>query len=95
MTNILNTLFDHSKENEICIVEDLYNKGRELEYVENDPTKAVKYYRLAASEGYKPAQTALAMLYMRGHGVRENKRLACQWLEKANQLKLIKLLENF
>ena len=77
------------------IVDDLYDQGWEYEHTQNEPREAAKYYRLAACEGHKPAQTALAMLYLNGKGVPENRALAFQWLVKADQRQLIKLLENY
>lgn len=77
------------------LADKLYHQGWEFEHSDHEPRKAAKYYRLAACEGHKPAQTALAMLYLRGDGVPENRELAREWLVKADQLKLLKLVENY
>ena len=98
MTKIIDYLLSkakHSGSNYRSLAERLYDQGRQFEFTRNQPAKAAKYYRLAACEGHKPAQTALAMLYIRGSGVQENRALAIQWLEKAEQHKLIKLLQNY
>ena len=48
-----------------------------------DYTKAMKWYELAAKNGYAPAQYALAIMYGDGKGVKNNEREAMKWLEKA------------
>ena len=98
MTNLIDYLLNKTfatRPHKKNIVEHLYEQGRQFEFDQRQPKQAAKYYRLAACEGHRPAQTALAMLYIRGNGVKENRTLALHWLEKAEQHKLIKLLQNY
>ena len=46
-------------------------------------TEAVKWYRLAAEQGYAPGQTFLGARYADGEGVREDKAEAVEWYRKA------------
>ncbi len=48
-----------------------------------DPTKAAHWYRLAAEEGYAPAQAQLGLAYATGNGVERNRDEAVRWLVAA------------
>lgn len=44
---------------------------------------AIKHYKMAASDGYKPAYNEIGRLYYYGKGVKKNYSKAAHWLEKA------------
>lgn len=44
---------------------------------------AFKHYKMAASDGYKPAYNEIGRLYYYGKGVKKNHSKAAHWLEKA------------
>jgi TPR repeat protein len=49
-----------------------------------DPEKeSVKWYRLAAEQGFAPAQLALGYRYAKGRGVSADQRVAAVWYDKA------------
>ena len=51
--------------------------------VENDDTKAVYYYDLAANEDYVPAQMILAECYEKGFGTPKDLNKAVYWYQRA------------
>ena len=51
--------------------------------VTQDYTEAVKYYRLAAQQGYASAQINLGVCYEKGNGVTQDYTEAKKWFEKA------------
>ena len=57
-----------------------YNEGVG---VEQDLSEAVKWFRLAAEQGYAPAQFNLGASYNNGEGVAENKDEAIKWFRLA------------
>ena len=58
----------------------MYDDG---EGVPQDDAEAVRWYRLAADQGYAPAQANLGVMYERGQGVGEDKVEAHMWLNLA------------
>ena len=58
----------------------MYANGRGVP--ENDKT-AVKWYTLAAEQGYAKAQYNLGLMYANGRGVPENDKTAVKWFTKA------------
>ncbi|MEI6692953.1 MAG: sel1 repeat family protein, partial [Chlorobium sp.] len=46
-------------------------------------TEAVKWYTLAANQGYAAAQFILGALYANGKGVKEDKSAAKEWFGKS------------
>ncbi len=60
----------------------LYEHGKSLP---RDFTKAAENYRLAALQGYAPAETNLAALYRHGNGVPRDIALAFHWYRLAAQ----------
>ena len=61
---------------------DLNAKGEEYYYAGNY-TKAVKYFRQAAEQGYAAAQSNLGGMYYLGYGVQKNYTEGVKWLRKA------------
>ncbi len=60
-----------------------YEIGKRIEkyaITDDDIDKAAYYYRMAAIEGFSPAQLTLSKMYQTGHGVPHNDRLADYWL---------------
>lgn len=60
-----------------------YEIGKRIEkyaITEDDIDKAAYYYRMAAIEGFSPAQLVLSKMYQAGHGVPHNEKLADYWL---------------
>ncbi len=51
--------------------------------VSQDNKEAIKWYRLAADQGYAPAQSDLGVAYAQGHGVPKNDVEAVNWYRKA------------
>ena len=45
--------------------------------------EAASWYRKAADQGYRPAETSLGSLYERGLGVPKNKAIALEWYRKS------------
>ena len=58
----------------------MYDQG---EGVPEDDAEAVKWYRLAAGQGYAEAQHNLGLMYVQGRGVPEDDVLAYHWLNLA------------
>lgn len=54
----------------------LYDEGKG---VPEDDKTAVKWYRLAAEQGYARAQHNLGLMYYRGKGVIQNNGFAMMW----------------
>ena len=52
-------------------VNELVNKGAEL-YDEKNHSEAIKYFKLAADQGYAPAQDQLGFAYENGYGVKQS-----------------------
>ena len=52
-------------------------------YERGDYTKACRLYRLAADQGYAPAQCNLGLMYERGRGVERDYGKAHHWYQKA------------
>ncbi len=48
-----------------------------------DYEEAVKWYRLAAAQGYAPAQFSLGLAYEKGKGVRQDYQQAVKWYRLA------------
>ena len=48
-----------------------------------DYQEAVKWYRLAAAQGYAPAEYSLALAYEKGRGVPQDYREAVKWYRLA------------
>lgn len=59
-----------------------YAKGDEY-YDQKDYAEAVKWYRLAAEQGYAPAQNDLGYCYQKGYGVDQNYSQSIYWYRKA------------
>jgi TPR repeat protein len=57
---------------------DINNKANKL-FADENYVDAVKWYRLAAEQGYSLAQYALGRCYDSGHGVKENDSEAVKW----------------
>lgn len=57
---------------------DINNKANKL-YADENYVEAVKWYRLAAEQGYSLVQYALGHCYDSGHGVKENDSEAVKW----------------
>ena len=57
-----------------------YESGRG---VKKDFTKALEYYRSAATAGYAPAQSTLGYMYLYGDGVPQDLEQALEWNRKA------------
>jgi TPR repeat protein len=53
--------------------------------VEQDDAEAVKWYRLAAEQGYARAQTNLGWMHEKGRGVDQNDAEAVKWYRLAAQ----------
>ena len=53
------------------------------EGVAQDMTEAVKWYRMAAEQGYAPAQNELGSCYYKGHGVAQDMEEAVKWFRMA------------
>jgi TPR repeat protein len=51
--------------------------------VPQDYQEAVKWYRLAAAQGYAPAQSSLGMAYEKGQGVPRDYQEAVKWYRLA------------
>ena len=51
--------------------------------VPQDYQEAVKWYRLAAAQGYAPAQSSLGLAYEKGQGVPQDYREAVKWYRLA------------
>lgn len=47
--------------------------------VENDPSKALRWYRLAAKQGHSDAMNNIGAMYFYGTGVERNLKAAAQW----------------
>ena len=58
----------------------MYSNGEGIP--ENDK-EAMKLFRLAAEQGYAPAQHNLGYMYANGEGVPENDREAVKWYQLA------------
>jgi len=65
-----------------------YNLGEKYYYgngVPQDYTKAAKWYRKAAEQGYAPAQSNLGVMYEHGKGVPKDYTKAVEWYRKATE----------
>jgi hypothetical protein len=51
--------------------------------VPQDYQEAVKWYRLAAAQGYAPAQSSLGLAYEKGQGVPQDYQEAVKWYRLA------------
>ena len=51
--------------------------------VQQNPKKAVKWYRLAADQGLPDAQNGLGLMYKRGLGVLQDHEEAVKWYQLA------------
>ena len=49
-----------------------------------DPAEAAAYYAVAAKAGVGAAASNLALMYLEGRGVKENRVLAASWLTLAD-----------
>lgn len=58
----------------------LYEEGL---LVSKKPREAVRWYTLAAQQGFRGAQTNLGVMYATGNGVEKNKQAAVLWLSRA------------
>jgi len=45
--------------------------------------QSVKWYQMAASQGYADAQSNLGFMYYRGTGIPQNRSTAIMWFKKA------------
>ena len=61
-----------------------FNKG--LEYADQDPEEAVKWFRKAAERGHLNAQYLLGDCYAKGKGVSQNVTEAMKWYRKAAEM---------
>ncbi len=61
---------------------DLYKKG-EAAYEEKNYADAVKWYKMAAEQGYVKAQYILGNCYENGEGVEKDSGEAIKWYKKA------------
>ena len=59
----------------------IYGKGNAA--VAEDDVQAAKWYRMAAEQGHKEAQTRTAMMYAYGCGVEKNSAEAVKWFIKS------------
>ncbi len=64
----------------MTLVGELYKDGLG---VRRDLKEAARWYRLAADRGDPQGAFSLALAYLRGRGVEENRQVAIGWLEKA------------
>lgn len=62
--------------------EQLYEKGKR-EYLKDNYSEAVDYYRSAAEKGLPDAMNAVAWCYLKGNGVQVDKSKAYQWYTSA------------
>ncbi len=63
-----------------------YEYGRRLltgQHVEKAPQLAPDWFRAAALQGHSKAQTALAVCYHHGLGIRQNEKSALEWCQRA------------
>ena len=60
----------------------LYEEGKKL-YDQKKYTEAIKKLLPAAHQGHKKAQYRMGRCHDKGHGVKEDNKLARQWYEKA------------
>ena len=63
-----------------CYLGQLYWQGKE---VPKDCNEALKWFRLAAGQGYAEAQLALSSIYYLGQGVPQDYRESVKWLRLA------------
>jgi hypothetical protein len=58
----------------------MYSRGQG---VKQDYEEAIKWYRIAAEQGYTQAQKNLSVMYLEGRGVEKDHKEAVRWQLKA------------
>ena len=61
----------------------MYLNGEMVGVVRLDSKEAIKWYELAAEQGYVKAQSYLGMMYYRGQGTQRNLDKAIKWIRRA------------
>ena len=63
---------------------DMYRDGNYLD-VDQNYSRAIRWYRRAAKQDYAPAQLSLGLMYSAGFGVKQSDVEAFKWLRKAGE----------
>ncbi|NNE22387.1 MAG: sel1 repeat family protein [Rhizobiales bacterium] len=64
-------------------VADVYREGSSAAKVQKDPNRALRLYSAASSHGHPGADYGLAVIYLKGLGIRKNPKRALRWLSIA------------
>ena len=82
-SNVVNgTTAPSRKASKTYSVREMYEKGQRF-YDKGNYQEALKWYTMAAKNGYPDAQSELGFMYLNGEGTRVNKAEAVIWLTKA------------